>query len=152
MFEPYDDDALSVNLPRLRVSLRIWGASLDPDFLTQQLGVPPTFSAHRGEEVQRGARTVVQEVGVWTYRVDVPTDTELGEALGMLLEVFPEDTNLWTELTSTYTADVFCAVFLQADNQNTRMDDEVLSALGRRGLSVNFDFYAPFDRDLDLGS
>ncbi len=152
MFEPYEDDSLSVNLPRLRVSLRIWGASLDPDFLTQQLGVAPTFSAHRGEEVQRGARTIVQEVGVWSYRADVPPDTELGEAIGMLLDVFPEDTNLWTELTSTYTTDVFCGVFLQADNQSTRVDEEVLTALGRRGLSVSFDFYAPFGRDGDDAS
>jgi hypothetical protein len=45
MFDVPDDS--DSNVPRLRVSLRIRGAALDPEFLTQHLGVAPTFTARQ---------------------------------------------------------------------------------------------------------
>jgi hypothetical protein len=138
----FDDEEIDdLNLPRLRVSLRIRGDALDPDFLTQQLGVAPSFSARKGDLIARRGTERLQTTGVWTYRLEVQPSTELGDAIGHLLAVLPEDATLWEEITSSFTADVFCGVFLQDDNQSTVIQSEVLSTLGRRGLPLSFDLF-----------
>jgi hypothetical protein len=143
VFDPFSDaDDLPSAVPRLRLSLRITGDMLDPDFLTQQLGVAPTLSAVKGDATRRGGG--VHETGVWVYKLAVPPDTELDEVLGLLLDPFPDDSVLWEELTSTYSVDVFCGVFMEADNQRTVVSADVLARLGRLGLPLHFDFYAPF--------
>lgn len=141
-----------LNIPRLRVSLRIRGDALDPEFLTQQFGVTPSLSARKGETVIRHGREGLQRTGVWVYRLDVPPETELGQVIGLLLEVFPEDSTLWGEITSAFTADVFCGIFLQDENQSTVVEPEVLAALARRGLPLSLDLYAPHGTDEHAGA
>lgn len=138
------DDLWSLNLPRLRVSLRIRGDTVDPDFVTQQLGVAPDFSARKGEEVEHGGVTSPSETGMWVYRIDVAADTDLGDAIRALLDRLPDDTTMWEELVEAYHVEVFCGVFLQSDNQGATVEPEVMGALGRRGLALSFDFYGPF--------
>ena len=137
-----DTESEDLNVPGLRVALRIRGDALDPEFLTQQFGVAPSFSARKGETVVHHGRESVQDTGVWDYQLDVPPATELGGVIARLLEVFPEDSTLWGELTSAYSADVFCGIFLDADDQSTVVEPEVLAALGRRGLTLSLDFHA----------
>ncbi|HEV7992521.1 MAG TPA: DUF4279 domain-containing protein [Gemmatimonadaceae bacterium] len=136
-----EDDADEFNIPRLRVSLRIRGDALDPDFLTQQLGVAPSFSARKGEVTARRGRERLHTTGVWTFRLEVPPATELGEAIGHVLAALPEDATLWEEITSSFTAELFCGVFLENDNQSTVIQPDVLSALGRRGLPLSLDLF-----------
>jgi hypothetical protein len=136
-----DDDVEDLNIPRLRVSLRIRGDALDPDFLTQQLGVAPSFSARKGELIARRGTERLQTTGVWTYRLEVSPATELGDAIAHLLAALPEDATLWEEITSSFTADVFCGVFLENDNQSTVIQADVLGTLGRRGLPLSFDLF-----------
>jgi hypothetical protein len=141
MFELDDDDSADLNIPRLRVSLRIRGDALDPDFLTQQLGVAPSFSARKGDVTVRRGRERRHETGVWSYRAEVPAGTELGDALTHLLAALPQDATLWEEITSSFDADLFCGVFLENDNQSTVVPPEVLAELGRRGLSLSLDLF-----------
>jgi hypothetical protein len=142
MFDiPDDSDS---NVPRLRVSLRIRGAALDPEFLTQHLGVAPTFTARQGEARTRVRVGEIRTEGTWVYALPVASDTELGDLIEMLLAPFPSDTNLWEELTTTYSADVFCGVFLRSDNQGTQLPSETAARLGRLGLPLILDFYAAF--------
>jgi hypothetical protein len=138
----FDDEEIDdLNIPRLRVSLRIRGDALDPDFLTQQLGVAPSFAARKGELIARRGTERLQTTGVWTYRLEVPSSTELGDAIAHLMAALPEDATLWEEITSSFTADVFCGVFLQNDNQSTHVAADVLSTLSRRGLPLTFDLF-----------
>lgn len=144
MLEPFADDEeewSSGIVPHLRVSLRIRGATLDPDFVTQLLGVPPTYSAVLGDPGSDG--TGEAETGLWSYRLDVPADTELGGAIDMLLAYFPDDSTLWEELGGAYSVDVHCVAFLQSSSQRTEMDADVLAALGRRGLPLTLELHAP---------
>ena len=143
MFDPFasaGSDATDV--PHFRIALRLRGDTLDPEFLTQQLGVAPTFSARKGDELP-GERRRARETGVWVYRPAVPPGAELGEVISMLLDPLPDDSTLWEELTGTYTADVRCGVFLEADHQGTAIDAEILQRLGRLGLPLALDFHGP---------
>lgn len=136
-----DDD--TIDAPRFRVALRVRGDTLDPDFLTQQLGLAPTFSARKGDEGADGARAPGDDTGIWTYRLPLAEETEMGSVIEQLLALFPGDATLWEELTSTYTTDVCCAVHLQGDHQRTALDPAVLAALGRRGLALRIELHAP---------
>ena len=136
-----NDEVDDLNIPRLRVSLRIRGDVLDPDFLTQQLGVAPSFGARKGDVTVRRGRERVHTTGVWSYRSEVPAGTELGDAVMHLLAALPQDATLWEEITSSFTADLFCGVFLEDDNQSTVVPPEVLAELGRRGLSLSLDLF-----------
>jgi hypothetical protein len=91
MMELGGDDVGELNIPRLRVSLRIRGDALDPDFLTQQLGVAPSFSARKGDVTIRRGRERLHTTGVWSYRAEVPSGTELGDALLHLLAALPQN-------------------------------------------------------------
>ena len=142
-------DADETSVPSFRVSLRIRGDSLDPDFLTQQFGVAPSVSARKGDPMSGRGRERVHQTGIWSYRLEVPPATELGEVIALLLEVFPEDSTLWGEITDAYTADVVCGVFLEDDVQGTVLGAEVMGALARRGLPLSLDFHAPGDGDYD---
>lgn len=142
-------DAEDASVPMFGVSLRIRGDSLDPDFLTQQFGVAPSFSARKGDRVSGDGRQRMQETGVWSYRLDVPPATDLGEVIALLLEVFPEDSTLWSEITEAYSADVSCVVFLEGELQSAALGAEVMGALARRGLPLSLEIHAPHDGDED---
>jgi hypothetical protein len=144
MFDPFALDSWStVDVPRFRVSLRIRGDAIERDFLTQLLGVGPTSSAERGDQVEFRGETVEHETGAWVHHLEVPPDTEMGSAIESLLAVFPDDTTLWEELTSAYTVDVHCVVLLERERQSTAVDSDVLAALGRRGLTLDLELRAP---------
>ena len=136
-----DTEVDAHEVPRLRVALRIRGDALDPDFLTQQLGVAPSFSTRKGEVIARRGGERLHTTGVWTYRVEAPPGTELGDAIAHLLAALPEDATLWEEITSSFSADLFCGVSMEDDNQRTVIDPEVLNALARRGLALSLDLY-----------
>ena len=137
------------NLPRVRISLRIFGDDLDPSFITQQLGIAPTESGRKGEpnESSRRGAMSLWETGAWVFRLSVRSDTELGDALDELLAAMPQDATLWEELTSTYAVDVYCGVFLEANEQSTTIPADVLARLGRLGLPLVFGLHAPADAD-----
>lgn len=140
MFDFLGDDD-TIDAPRFRVALRLRGDTLDPDFLTQQLGLAPSFSARKGDGDSDHAPG--GDTGIWTYHLPLAEETELGSVVEQLLALFPGDATLWEELTSTYTTDVCCAVHLQGDHQRTALDAEVLAALGRRGLALRIELHAP---------
>ncbi len=142
MPDPFADDEWSgANVPTLRVTLRIRGDTLDPDFVTQLLGVRPTFSAAMGASAADDGAEL--ETGLWSYRLDAPEDTELGSALDTLLALFPDDSTMWEELASSFAVDVHCVLSLQSSAQRTELDAAVLAALGRRGLPLTLELLAP---------
>lgn len=143
MFEIFPDiESPMSDSPRIRVSLRLFGDTLDPDFLTQQLGIAPTFSARKGDPAEHEGGEE-RDTGTWIYRLDGSPGAELGDVIEGLLARFPDDSTLWEELTSSYRVDVACAVHLESANQRTAIATDVLERLGRLRLPLNLDLFAP---------
>lgn len=143
MFETFpDSESPTTDSPRIRVSLRLYGDTLDPDFLTQHLGIAPTFSAMKGDPGEREGDDQ-RDTGMWIYRLDGSPGTELGDVIEGLLARFPDDSTLWEELSASYTVEVACAVFLESANQRTAIATDVLERLGRLLLPLNLDLFAP---------
>lgn len=148
MDDSFPDDAFVIGGPvsRLTAAVRVVGDTLDPADVTRALGVEPRFAARKGDTVQRGSRTVVQRVGIWTHRLseDPSPEWELSDAIDALLVRLPSDLEVWRELGSRYKLDVFCGLFLGSENQGVELRPETLRALAERGLTLGLDVYGPF--------
>jgi len=141
------DDAVLIGGPlsRLSIAIRIAGDALDPAEITRRLGVPPKFSARKGEQREHGGRRVTQRIGIWTYGLteDPSSEWELDDAIIALLQRLPSDLALWKELGAQYKLDIFCGLFMGGDNQGADLPAATLRLLAERGLALSLDIYGP---------
>ena len=56
-----------------------------------------------------------------------------------------DDPAAWEVLTKKYKAEVFCGLFLDAENRECWLSADALRQLAERGLDLGFDIYAVFD-------
>ena len=64
----------------------------------------------------------------------------------MLLARLPSDRATWISLTSTYSVNVFCGLFLESANRGFGISPEVAGLLSDRNLEIGFDVY--FDHSI----
>jgi hypothetical protein len=121
------------------------GDEVDPSEITRLYGLTPKFAASRGEQVQRGSRTVTHRSGIWTYGLaeDPSPEWELEDAIVALLSRFPDDATLWQDLGTRFRLDVFCGLFMGTDNQGTVLSPQTLGMLAARNLALDLDIYGP---------
>jgi len=110
-----------------RITLRVKGAGLDPDRISTLLGCRPT-----------GARR-----GRWSLALDSTdcpgADFEAG--IRLLLSRLPGDPDLWEELSAACAVDLFCGLFMAADNRAFSLSAEAARMLAERHLPIGFDVY-----------
>lgn len=146
------DDHLPPNLvqvggpiSRLSVSVRVASDVLDPDDITRLMQVQPKFAARKGDQRDRGGRTVTQRIGIWTFALsERPSpEWELDDAVNALLDRLPADLSIWHELGRVHRLDVFCGLFMGGDNQGADLRPQTLQRLAERGLTLDLDVYGP---------
>ena len=132
------------HVPRLSVSVRIAGETLDPEEITRLMRVEPKFAAKKGARRRGGAGTVIQRTGIWTYGLtENSAEWELDDAIVTLLNRLPADLNLWRDLARAHQMDMFCGLFMGSENQGTVLRPETLRLLADRVLSLGLDIYGP---------
>jgi hypothetical protein len=111
-----------------RITLRISGDDLDPEQVSALLGCVPT-RAKRGQ---------------WHLMLDsrdLGESYEIDDGVKVLLERLPADLSVWAGLTSSYKVDLFCGLFLEADNRGIEIPAEILKLLSDRRIPMGFDIY-----------
>ena len=82
--------------------------------------------------------------GRWILRIDSkdcdPND-DVDDGVRMLLARLPSDPDIWISLTSAYSVDVFCGIFVSSANQGFGISAAVSKLLSDRGLEIGFDLY-----------
>lgn len=138
-------DSFDRPVPRVSVSLRVVGDTLDPAEVTRLFGIEPDFSARKGEERQQRAGTVVQRIGVWSRRARpaAAPEWDLDGTIMALLAQFPADLATWQDLGSRYRVDVFCGLFMGRENQGAGLTPTTLQALAERSIALDLDIYGP---------
>jgi hypothetical protein len=129
---------------RFKVALRIFGDGLDPDNVSSLLGTMPTVAERRGHPVSYGRGTRIAKRGRWSLTLESKDCGELcdvDDAIRMLLAGLTSDLAIWAELTRTFSADVFCGVFMAASNRGFGISVETSKMLSDRSLDVGFDLY-----------
>ena len=127
-------------LARITVDLRIFGDALDPDEITNLLGIAPTGCARKGDTHHiASGREVVARSGSWLLNAGAPGN--LNTQIEALLTKLPNDPAIWRELSEHYECDVFCGLFMQDGNEGTELSPQVMAMLGLRGLRLDLDLY-----------
>ena len=127
-----------------KITLRISGEELDPDRITALLDCRPSRTQRKGVPISVDTGTWIPTRGQWLLTIDSrdcdkTDDVEAG--ITMLLAQLPSDADLWASLTSTYTVDVFCGLFLASSNRGFCLSAEISRLLSDRHLEIGFDLY-----------
>lgn len=88
------------------VTLRFFGAHLDPDVLTQMLGCQPTTARRKGEIVRE---YWIATTGVWFF-CQARSDMLLAFQIQQLFECLSDDQGLWDDLQQ-FTGELFCGLW-----------------------------------------
>ncbi len=130
---------------RFRVTLRISGETLDPDHVSSLLGCAPTKSDRKGvPAATTSGNARIPKTGRWALTVeskDCADGADIEDAIRLLFAKLPADPELWTSLTSTYSVDLFCGLFLESANRGFAISPDVLKSLSDRQVRIGFDVY-----------
>jgi hypothetical protein len=75
----------------LEVNLYVYGHDLDPDMVTEILGIAPTVARRRGEtRTTLTGKTVVQKTGVWGYKIIARSEELTSGMRGLLDQLIAE--------------------------------------------------------------
>ncbi|WP_409072629.1 DUF4279 domain-containing protein [Methylibium sp. Pch-M] len=118
---------------------------MDPDEITNALGVPPDALQRRGELIPTkgpsGSR--IAKFGMWRLHAVEAVPGALNRQVAELLARLNPDVTVWAALTRKHKADLFCGWFMAESNEGEDISPHTLSELGRRGVALSLDIYAP---------
>jgi Domain of unknown function (DUF4279) len=133
------------HLQRAVATLRIMGDDLIPDEVSALLGVQPTMSQTKGQEIPtssppgfRLART-----GIWRLAGTETEPENLDGQVRELLDRLNTDISVWHSLAKRFKIDLFCGWFMGGSNEGVVISPATLLALGERGIELGLDIYGP---------
>ncbi len=139
------------DVDEVTVSLRVWSPELDPDAVTSELGVSPSFSARRGDRRASKTGEITQRTGIWILELAESTEWQLADGITTLLDQLPNDLRVWRNLTSKATVDLYCGLHLANWNRGVELPADVLGRLAERGIALHLDiYYDPPDSEADV--
>lgn len=127
------------------VTLAIYGEHLNPNEVTQLLGVEPTKSFRSGHKP--GPRSPAIGHGAWFFEVRGKAPAGPDAQLELLLSKLPESASIWQELNRHYKVQIRFGLHMQGWNKGFCMEASLLSRLASMGVALVFDLYAYDDKD-----
>lgn len=131
----------------VEVSFRIFGEDLDPDAVTNVLGIRPDSAVRKGEErdLKVGSRVIhlrPARQGMWSISSKLPPDNPLEEHLqGLLALLEPKAEVIRGLAESGCSVDFFCGLFLRDYNDGVTLPPELLSGIAALGAELGLDIY-----------
>jgi len=118
------------------------GDELQPDEISMLLGCQPDVSAPKDGtwRTPRGVERITR-TGMWHKGVARRSPGDLDGQVSELLALMTDDLAAWQQLTTQFSADIFCGLFLDETNQGIVLNPLTLLALGARGLKLGLDIY-----------
>ena len=136
---PEDLVTFGGQVDRVKVSIRFFGDDLDPAYVTGRLGIEPSAAHRKGDQLPGRYRRIAKQ-GSWRLEGNDSLPS-VEHQLRLLFDVMTSDLSVWSELTSRFQADVFCGIFLEADNRGFSLSPQIVTELSKRGLKIDFDIY-----------
>lgn len=133
------------------VTLRVFDDRLDPAEITQLLRCEPSHAWKRGEVRQRtSCGAINSRTGIWLLEATKRQNTTVDEKINEVLHRTESTLEAWEAVKRSGTADIYCGVFLDSDNEALQLSSETIGKLASRGLNLWLDIYGSEDReDLD---
>ena len=132
------------NLQRARVSLLINDDDLNPPEITSLLGAEPRRGVRKGETFIDHQREPIQaRTGMWYFGSGYSTAPQLDAQISSILDKLTDNLEVWASLTSRYHCYVSVGGYFDDWTGGFTLNPATLGALSARGLSIDFDLYAP---------
>ena len=127
-------------IARVRVSLRVFGDSLEPDEVSALLGREPTRSHRKGDKIPSTSSS--EPTGAWILDSGLTEKAEIEDHVEALLSPVSNDSDEWASLTSRFSASILCSAFLDQYNEGFELSPRLAQSLADRGLVIAFDIYS----------
>jgi hypothetical protein len=128
-------------IARVRVSLRVFGDSLEPEEVSALLGREPTRCHRKGDKIDPNGRSV-EPTGAWILDSGLSEKAEIEDHVEALLAPVSNDSDEWASLTSRFSASILCSAFLDQYNEGFELSPRLAQSLAERGLVIAFDIYS----------
>lgn len=128
-------------IARVRVSLRVFGDSLEPEEVSALLGREPTRFHRKGDKSSADGSSI-EPTGVWILDSGLSEKSEIEEHVEALLSPVSNDSDEWASLTSRFSASILCSAFLDQYNEGFELSPRLAQSLADRGLVIAFDIYS----------
>jgi hypothetical protein len=153
-----DDSVIPIRRPEIiatvggmvdetRVTLAVYGESLDPDEVTSLLGVPPTSSHRKGD--RRSERSPPHKQGAWFLTIEGRAPTGPDELIRTLLAQFPMDRAFWQRLNDSYLVWLRVGITASGWNRGFDLEPETLARIAATGGKLGFDLYFYGEEDVE---
>lgn len=129
-------------IARVRVSLRVFGDSLEPEEVSALLGRDPTRCHRKGDPMGGKGGSAVEPTGTWILDSVLSEKAEIEEHVETLLSSVSNDSDEWDQLTSRFSASILCSAFLDQYNEGFEVSPRLARSLADRGLVIAFDIYS----------
>lgn len=129
--------------------LEMWGDDLDPQTVSEALGITPTKSFRKGDERPKGSQ--YYRTGLWIFETgEIPlSEDDSGDRLFQKwLASLPGDKAIWRQLRQ-YNPQVRLVLYTDRMNAEFRLLPAAAKELSRRGLKMIVDPYLSLDDDED---
>ena len=129
-------------------AFRIMHPELEPDIISQQLALTPSWTWRKG--TVRGRRQVPARSGIWGFDTDgVITSRDLRRHLDWLLDHLDPHAAVLAELRAEgYQMDIFCLWCRLGGTGGPMLSPRNMARLAALGLTIGFEFCAE-DEDED---
>lgn len=130
---------------RSEATLRILGDNLDPEEISELLGTLATRGEKKGDVIVVAAskQKRIARTGRWSLESKLPVETDIDDKILELLEHVTDDESIWSSINKKYKVDIFCGIFMEADNRGFSLSVKTLKKLAALGIVVGFDIYGP---------
>lgn len=137
-------------MPGFAVSFRIIGAEVDPEEVSDLLGLQPSVSHRLGDPHygKQGRRYADYNEGLWALNSPLGEDRPLGEHLQYLeLKLKERELALREFRSKGYRLDCFIGIFEIGDGDEVFLSASELKVLVDLGLDVCFDLFTLDDTE-----
>jgi hypothetical protein len=133
----------SENKPRTLVSFRIFAPELDPDKVSQVLGLVPDRTHRKGDYPRNNPKYFPYKHGMWGLHSQLPREEPFTAHLESLLAILEPKQKQILELSETNNVDFFCSLFWQSGFQ---LPPRLLRQIANLGAVLGVDVY-PSDEE-----
>lgn len=122
-----------------------FGGAVDRSTMTLRVMAKARGESIDKKEVSRllACESDQQKYRHWSLHAPDKEEANLDAQVAWILHRVTSDLSIWKKITAEYRVDLFCALYLERKNRGVTLSPKTMEELGRRGIEIGFDIYAP---------
>lgn len=122
------------------MALALYGLNLDPDVVSERMGLQPTLARRRGD--RSSARGRPANCGSWNFSVEAKPPTGPDDLVHQLLDHFPSDSEFWLALRREYQVQIRFGFVAATLTGCFEIESPAAQRLAATGATLAFHLYS----------